>query len=197
MMNDSFGGDDRSARPTVVDANVKWFNSRKGFGFVTPSDGSDDIFLHVSVLDAAGVDDVTEGMPIRCEVVRGPKGRQVSRLLEINGAPPAAGGAGGGGQPRPRPAPGGGFRDRDRDSGGGGGGADSGAPAVELEGTVKWYNGEKGFGFVAAADGGKDVFIHMSVLRRSGLPSLLADQPVRMMVVATPKGREARQIWLL
>jgi cold shock CspA family protein len=37
----------------------------------------------------------------------------------------------------------------------------------------------------------------MSVLKRSGLPSLLAEQPVRMMVVTTPKGREARQIWLL
>jgi CspA family cold shock protein len=190
MMNDSFGGESRPGQPVVINATVKWFNTRKGFGFLTTGDGADDVFVHVSTLEAAGISDIAEGMPVRCEVVRGPKGLQVSRMLEINGAPAAAG-------PLPRPRPmqaGGGWRDRDSERGNG---PMPVTEAVEMEGTVKWYNGEKGFGFVIPADGGKDVFVHMSVLKRSGLPALLTDQPVRMMVVTTSKGREAKQIWLL
>ena len=63
-----------------------------------------------------------------------------------------------------------------------------------LAGTVKWFNGEKGFGFVAGSDGGKDVFVHISVLEQAGLRALSDGQPVIMRVVDTPKGREAISI---
>jgi len=59
------------------------------------------------------------------------------------------------------------------------------------QGTVKWFNGEKGFGFVAGEDGGRDVFIHISVLTRANLAGLNEGQRVSMRVVETPKGREA------
>jgi len=68
---------------------------------------------------------------------------------------------------------------------------DDRATASELEGTVKWFNGQKGFGFVAAEDGGKDVFLHISVVDRAGIQVLPEGQPVRMRVVKTQKGREA------
>ena len=66
------------------------------------------------------------------------------------------------------------------------------APAgPPTDATVKWFNPEKGFGFVACDDGGKDVFLHISVLERSGLGNLAEGQRVSMGVVDTPKGREA------
>ncbi|BBK31020.1 putative cold-shock DNA-binding protein [Stella humosa] len=175
--------------PTVtVDASVKWFNPTKGFGFVTPVDGSGDAFLHVSVVEGAGLTEIAEGTTIRCEIGTGQKGRQVARILSVDQSTAAA-------SPRPRApmAPGagaGGFAARpprpDRD-------APMGDP-TEMEGTVKWYSVEKGFGFVAAPDGGKDIFIHSNTLKRSQIATLEPEQAVRMTVVPTQKGREATSV---
>ena len=59
---------------------------------------------------------------------------------------------------------------------------------------MKWYNADKGFGFVAVGDGGKDVFVHASALRRAGLFDLAEGQQVTMQVVEGAKGREATSI---
>lgn len=68
------------------------------------------------------------------------------------------------------------------------------ADAPSLAGSVKWFAPEKGFGFIAADDGGKDVFIHKSVLRRCGIQILDEGQRVQVVATATPKGREATWI---
>ena len=168
-----------SMAPT--DATVKWFNAEKGFGFVELAAGAGDAFLHVSVLQAAGFEQVPPGSKLRIEVGRGAKGAQVARVLEVDtsGAadyvPPRASGGMGGGMSGPRPP----RRQPDL------------SEAVEMSGTVKWFNAEKGFGFVASPDGGKDVFVHISVLNAAGLQGLAEGQPVTMQVVQTPKGREA------
>ena len=189
------GGTPMSTGPELS-ATVKWFKSDKGFGFVELSDGSGDAFLHIGALQSAGHEAVSPGTTLRVQVGQGQKGPQVTRVLEVDTstataeAPrsPRPGGFGGGG--------GGGF------GGGGGGGFGARPPrrgpdpatAVELAGTVKWFNGEKGFGFVAGNDGGKDVFVHISVLEQAGLRALSDGQPVTMRVVDTPKGREAISI---
>ena len=59
---------------------------------------------------------------------------------------------------------------------------------------MKWFDDAKGFGFVASDDGGKDVFVHISVLNSAGVPHLAEGQVVNMRVVDTPKGREAISI---
>src|SRR5215472_341909 len=68
--------------------------------------------------------------------------------------------------------------------------------AVETMGTVKWYNPDKGFGFITPQSGGKDVFIHATVLERAGLGPLQEGQTVRMGVVQGQKGPEAGTISL-
>lgn len=181
----------------TVEAVVKWFNTTKGFGFIAPTDGSPDVFLHAAALEQAGLPPPGEGAKIKCDVGPGKKGPQVVRVHELDGRAGAAGGGGGGGGAGPgsgAPRPRGGFRDRM----GGGGGRERDdvdmTGAQDVEGVVKWYSPEKGYGFVAARDGGKDVFVNAACLRRSGVPSIDTDLQVRTTYVSTPRGREARYI---
>ena len=175
------------------DATVKWFNPEKGFGFVALSDGSGDAFLHANTLNQSGHNAVSPGATLRVRIGQGQKGRQVSEVLSVDestATPSASRGA-------PR-APGG-YGDR---AGGFGGGDRGGAPrrgaptgpSVEMQGTVKWYNATKGFGFVAPAEGGKDVFVHASALQRAGVMQLAEGQTIWMDVVQGAKGPEAASI---
>src|SRR5436190_547805 len=66
-----------------------------------------------------------------------------------------------------------------------------------LEATVKWFNAEKGFGFIGQDDGGKDVFVHATTLERGRLRGLTEGQRVRMQIGQGQKGPEARSIELL
>jgi CspA family cold shock protein len=164
-----------AATGPVIEATVKWFNPEKGFGFAELADGSGDAFLHIAAVQAAGRDSVQPGAKLRAHVSQGAKGPQITRLIEVDESNVVA--------PAPRRSP----------AGGGTGGRRAADPstAVEMVGTVKWFNAEKGFGFVACDDGGKDVFLHVSVLGRAGLTNLAEGQRVSMGVVDTPKGREA------
>src|SRR3954451_24946313 len=69
-------GSSRTPRPfaTRVRATVKWYNPSKGFGFVTPDDGSRDVFLHVSAVEQAGWQSLDEGSIIVCDLADGRKG---------------------------------------------------------------------------------------------------------------------------
>jgi cold shock protein len=162
-----------------VDAVVKWFNGQKGFGFVELSDGTGDAFLHVAVLQASGRQSVLPGSKMRVATAQGPKGRQVARVIDVDESTASE-------PPRrpPRAEGGGGFGRGPRDT----------SSAIEMTGTVKWFNTDKGFGFIAPEGGGKDVFVHISVLSRSGIAGLAEGQQVSMRVVETPKGREALSI---
>ncbi|HTJ64324.1 MAG TPA: cold-shock protein, partial [Alphaproteobacteria bacterium] len=173
------------------DATVKWFNPEKGFGFVALSDGSGDAFLHANTLNQSGHSVVSPGATLRVRIGQGQKGRQVSEVLSVDEstATPSASRGGAGGAPRGAGGFGGGP--------GGGGAPRRGAPtgpSVEMQGTVKWYNATKGFGFVAPAEGGKDVFVHASALQRAGVMQLAEGQTIWMDVVQGAKGPEAASI---
>jgi CspA family cold shock protein len=217
----SFGGPSSSSYDAPpagppVDAKVSWFNPEKGFGFAALSDGSGDAFLHIAALQAIGRETVAPGSTLRVQVSQGAKGKQVSKVLEVDEstaeeqrprAPRPGGFGGGGGFGGDRGGygggGGGGYGGGGGGSygGGGGGGFDRGprpprrqvdlSQATPLDGTVKWFNPEKGFGFVAGEDGGKDVFVHISVLQQAGLSTLQDGQRVGLKIVETPKGREA------
>jgi CspA family cold shock protein len=184
-----------------IDAVVKWFNPQKGFGFAELADGSGDAFLHVRAVEAAGYRELEPGTRLTVRVAQGQKGPQVTEVTSVDtstatpGGGPSGGGGGGsrggpgggagrggpyqGGPPRRSP-----YQSEPRDLG----------PAQEIAGTVKWYNPAKGFGFIAAEDQGKDVFVHRSVLERAGIPDLQEGQRVQISVVQSQKGREATAI---
>lgn len=179
------GGGDFGAAPgfnaaNSVDAIVKWFKADKGFGFVELSNGSGDAFLHIGALQSAGYDSVPPGAKLKVLVANGVKGQQVTRVIEVDTAGAAERAPQRSFDPS-RPPP---RRQPDLSS------------AVDVQGAVKWFDGAKGFGFVQANDGGKDVFVHISILGAAGISQLPEGQPVNMKVVDTQKGREAVAISL-
>ena len=159
-----------------VRAVVKRFNPEKGFGFVELSDGSGDAFLHESVLAQGGISAVQPGDTLEVAIGPGHTGPHVTEVLSVDRSTAVPG------APRvssPQPAT--------------SGGPSSGL-SVEEAGTVKWFNTEKGFGFIAREGGGKDVFVHVSALERSGLTNLKEGQPVVVDVVEGRKGLEAARV---
>jgi len=159
-------------------ATVKWFNATKGFGFVTLDDGS-DAFCHASALANLPTAELPQGATVFCEVAHGQRGMQVTTVFSVDlstaEAPPSRGPGG----PRPQRGP--------RESGGSGPMGD---------GHVKFFNEQKGFGFVVPETGGTDVYVHASALRRSGIPTLMPEQRVRFSTRQGVKGVEVDRIEL-
>lgn len=156
---------------TEVAAVVKWYNRTKGFGFVKPKDGAPDAFLHASLVAQAGHEDLPDGANLICDIAEGPRGPQVAAIHSIE--PPS--------EPvvRSRPA------------------RFGGAEGEVVEGKVKFYNAEKGFGFIVPDNGGKDVFVSARTLSRAGIAALVSGQRVRVTTRMGDKGPMAARVELV
>lgn len=166
---------------TAVDAIVKWFNPNKGFGFAEIADGSGDAFLHIKAVQALGQETLPPGTKLSVFVGQGQKGRQITKILSIDDSVVTL--------LPPRNAPSGAQPAR-------AGNVPDASTAIDMFGTVKWFTLEKGMGFVEVDGGGKDVFVHISVVERAQLANLAEGQRVAMRVVETQKGRQAVSITL-
>ena len=67
----------------MATGTVKWFNDAKGFGFITPDDGGEDLFAHFSEVKAKGFKSLQEGQKVSFEVKQGPKGKQAANIEPI------------------------------------------------------------------------------------------------------------------
>ncbi len=69
----------------MTSGTVKWFNDAKGFGFIKPDDGSDDVFAHFSAIQMDGFRSLREGQRVSFEVIDGPKGKQATNIQSVPG----------------------------------------------------------------------------------------------------------------
>ncbi len=158
---------------------VKWFNPAKGFGFIQPEDGGQDVFVHIAAVERSGLAGLNEGDQVNYELEEDRRsGKTSAGQLRVtgHGAVPAGGGAGGGARGGAGARPPRSF-DGPRGGGGGGGGF-SGGTGESGTGVVKWFNTTKGFGFIQPDNGGGDVFVHISAVERAGLRGLNEGQQV-------------------
>ena len=181
------GGAGGGMPPQVVGEGkgiVKFFNPQKGFGFIVRDDGGEDVFVHISAVEQANLTDLADGQPLEFTLVdRG--GRISATNLRIDGEPMAVDRAGGGAPP-PRE---GGF-------GGDRGGAGAGGPQRELtgekaQGTVKFFNAMKGFGFISRDDGQPDAFVHISAVERAGMPTINEGDRLEFEIEVDRRGKYA------
>lgn len=169
-------GSSRSLAQASARGTIKWFNSTKGYGFITLENGG-DAFCHASALAAVGAQNVPQGATVVCDLQESPRGLQVVTVhsLDTTTADPMPA--------RRPPRPGGGMRD-------------AGPSGPMVDGRVKFFNDQKGFGFVMPGDGSGDVYVHASALRRSGITALAPEQRIRYSTRQGVKGVEVDRIEL-
>ncbi|WP_319484950.1 cold-shock protein [uncultured Cohaesibacter sp.] len=164
--------DDAALDVTQIAGKIKWFDVAKGFGFIVPDDNSSDVLLHVTCLRRDGYRTAYEGARVVCEVLQGPRGLQALRILSMDESTAI--------HPSQLPP------------------ANTHVkvdPTSELEKAwVKWFNREKGFGFLTQGEGSEDIFIHMETLRIYGLTELRPHQEVLVRYGPSPKGKMATEI---
>ncbi len=64
----------------MASGTVKWFNDAKGFGFISPNDGGDDLFVHFTAINMSGFKSLKEGQKVSFEVTQGQKGKQAANI---------------------------------------------------------------------------------------------------------------------
>ena len=160
-----------------VEASVKWYNPVKGYGFLIADTHSSDIMIHFSTLDKTGCPYVKEGDRVICDIGPGRRGLQVVRVIEVIYDSPESRSLVDFFDSRLSP-----LNPEDLE---------------DIEGVIKWYNPDKGYGFICPNDGGREIFLHFSVLRKAGYRFLDPGTPVLAKVFQSERGPETRAITVI
>ncbi|GIG25051.1 cold-shock protein [Cellulomonas denverensis] len=156
-----------------ADGTVNWYDAGKGFGFITPDSGEQDVFVHARAL-SGDLAELAEGDRVSYRTAEGDRGVQAQGVRLVGGR--ARGGRGG------------------SDRGGSGrGGSDR--PTRGGQGVVARFDADRGFGFITPDDGGPDLFVHVSVVR-DGEPLYEGDR-VRYQVRQSDRGPQADRVDLV
>ncbi|MBX9468301.1 MAG: CspA family cold shock protein [Rhizobium sp.] len=151
---------------------VKWFDVAKGFGFIVPDNGMQDVLLHVTCLRRDGYQTILEGTRIVALIQKRDRGYQAFRILSMDQSTAV--------HPSQMPP----VRTHVQVT-----------PTSGLErALVKWFNRTKGFGFLTRGEGTEDIFVHMETLRRFGLTELRPGQTVLVRFGSGDKGLMAAEI---
>lgn len=156
-----------------IDGVVKWFDPGRGFGFVVSEEGGPDILLHANVLRNFGQSSVADGARIAIIVQTTQRGVQAIEILDIESVVRAE-------------APG--LEDFQSIS------SEEIRKAPLLPARVKWFNKDKGFGFANIFGGADDIFLHIEVLRSSGLADLQPGEAVAIRVIDGRRGKMAAEV---
>lgn len=158
---------------THMTGQIKWFDPTKGFGFIVADAGGSDILLHANVLRNFGQGSVADGARITVEVQKTERGLQATEILSIT--PPVTEGG----------AP---LGDMEEIT------AEDIANSPLMPARVKWFDKGKGFGFANAFGSQVDIFVHIEVLRRSGLADLATGEAVGVRAMEGKRGLMAIEI---
>lgn len=159
---------DKDNNTRLVNGLVKWFDPTKGFGFVVAEEGGPDILLHANVLRNFGQGSVADGAKIEIYIQSTDRGAQATEVVSID--------ANFDGQSNMVD-----LEDANADD-----------PSLPFEpARVKWFDKSKGFGFANVFGNNEDIFVHVEVLRRSGLADLQPGEAVSLRVVDGKRGRMA------
>nr|WP_232343546.1 cold-shock protein [Novosphingopyxis sp. YJ-S2-01] len=147
---------------------IKWFDRRRGFGFIIPDDGSDDILIHCSTIEPHGRRDLPEGCDVECTFRDGPKGRHVVELISFD--PECA-------------------EESDRAHRH----HEHRLHAIDsddsfISATVKWFSRVRGYGFLESPDVADDIFLHMETLREAGMGPASPDDRLMVQIGEGKKG---------